>query len=229
MLNYLLMIVLLMLIVVIFLQFRPAPTGRINTQLSVIRSVNANFYVLQTAEGIALFDCGSNASTALAGFQALQLAAEDVRYIFLTHSDYDHSGGRAAFPNAKVYLSRVEEQMINGQTKRRFFLSNHLSQPYHLLDDGEMIQISGTTVQMHLVPGHTPGSALYIIDDRYLCSGDLWLFSRDGISRPFFPLMNLNQQQITESGAMACRWLEGAELVLTGHSGVVHLQNPPVQ
>ncbi len=48
------------------------------------------------------------AETAVRQITRLGHAAEDVRHIVLTHLDYDHAGGLAEFPHAKVHVYAAE-------------------------------------------------------------------------------------------------------------------------
>lgn len=46
--------------------------------------------------------------------------------------------------------------------------------PYHSLRNGQILRFlqGGPTIRVLLTPGHTPGSTCFIIDERYLISGD---------------------------------------------------------
>ena len=49
-----------------------------------------------------------------------------------------------------------------------------------LLSDGEIIDIDGIKIECFLVPGHTWGHMVYLIDDKYLFTGDTIWFGADG-------------------------------------------------
>lgn len=49
-----------------------------------------------------------------------------------------------------------------------------------LLDDGEVFHIGDIKIVCFLVPGHTWGHMVYLIDDRYLFTGDTIRFGADG-------------------------------------------------
>ncbi|MFA9199745.1 MAG: MBL fold metallo-hydrolase [Cypionkella sp.] len=61
--------------------------------------------------------------TALRQVEALGFTARDVRHIVLTHLDFDHAGGIADFPQARVHLMAAErtaaERLRNGFVARR--------------------------------------------------------------------------------------------------------------
>ena len=49
-----------------------------------------------------------------------------------------------------------------------------------LLRDGEVLDIDGIKIECFLVPGHTWGHMVYLIDDNYLFTGDTICFGADG-------------------------------------------------
>ena len=103
--SYILLGVLLVFLFVIFASFRPAGTRKIAEDIYAVNCGFVNFYAVNTAEGVLLFDAGMNPGMARRGLKKLGFAPEGVTHIFLTHSDYDHAGGRGAFEQAEVYLS----------------------------------------------------------------------------------------------------------------------------
>ena len=110
--------------------------------------------------------------------------------------------------------------MIDGTTARRGFMYNRRISGYHTMEDGETVAAGGRAVRMNVLPGHTPGSAVYSIDDRFFVCGDLLRFSRKGAVLPFLKLMNMNHRQNVKTvDAMRPDALK-AEYILTGHSGI---------
>ena len=49
-----------------------------------------------------------------------------------------------------------------------------------LLHDGEVFDIDGIRIECFLVPGHTWGHMVYLVDDKYLFTGDTLWFGADG-------------------------------------------------
>ncbi|QHQ63378.1 MBL fold metallo-hydrolase [Anaerocolumna sedimenticola] len=211
-----------MLLVFIFSRFRPAPTQKIADNIFAVRCGFVNFYALKTADSVVLFDTGMNPAVAGRGLRKLGISPDLVTHVFLTHTDYDHTGGLTAFPQAKRYLSAGEEQMINGETARRGFMHNKPFLPYHTMADCETIVVGGVSIKLHLVPGHTPGSAAYLIDNRILVTGDLLRLSRKGGFLPFLWMMNMNHRQDMQSVEAIRPIAESAEYILTGHTGLYH-------
>lgn len=90
-----------------------------------------------------------------------------------------------------------------------------------LLHDGQVFDIDGIKVECFLVPGHTWGHMVYLIDDRYLFTGDTIWFGADG-GYSFI-------STLAENNKLAVRSLAGLEaklrsrglhpVFLTGHTG----------
>ena len=90
-----------------------------------------------------------------------------------------------------------------------------------LLRDGEVFQIGDIKIECLLVPGHTWGHMVYLIDDEYLFTGDTIWFGADG-GYSFIATL-------AEDNKLAVRSLEKLEKelrrrnkplkIITGHTG----------
>ena len=90
-----------------------------------------------------------------------------------------------------------------------------------LLHDGQVLDIEGIKVECILVPGHTWGHMVYLIDDQYLFTGDTIWFGADG-GYSFIDML-------AESNKLSVQSLEKLESnlrarnrrisVITGHTG----------
>ena len=218
--SYIILGCLALFLVFILTRFRPAATQMITDNLYAIRCGMVNFYAVKTSVGVVLFDTGISPILARHGLHKLGIAPSSVTHVFLTHTDFDHTGGLAAFPQAKCYLSAAEEQMINGETARRGFLRNGRLSSYRTLEDGETVVVGSTTIEMSLASGHTPGSAVYKIDERILVVGDLLRLSKEGAILPFLRLMNMSHRQNIQSVEAMRPVIEKTEYILSGHSGL---------
>jgi glyoxylase-like metal-dependent hydrolase (beta-lactamase superfamily II) len=110
--------------------------------------------LLDVAPGkVALVDCGNDkAGDAIkAALAARGLHESDVVAIFLTHGHPDHTAGCKQFPAAKVYAMAEEIPVIGAAATVT-----------DTLHDGTITTLGDLTVEAFLVPGHTPGSAVYL-------------------------------------------------------------------
>jgi len=221
MIPQIILIFLLIFLIYILSRFHPVETHEITEGLYAVSCGFVNFYALETTAGIVLFDTGINPYLAKFGLRKMGISRDDVKCIFLTHTDYDHAGGRSAFPNVRCYLSEAEEQMVSGETARRFIIHNRLKRPYITMKDKESIVIGDKTIKMISTPGHTPGSAVYSVDDHIVVCGDLLRMSSRDSYLPFLRFVNMNHSQCIESIETVRKMLDDAEYVLTGHSGVL--------
>lgn len=202
---------------------RPIKTMKISENVYAVRSGISNFYIIGTGGEYIAFDTGMNTALSLHGMKRLGISPEKVTHVFLTHSDYDHVGGLSLFRNAEVYISIKEEPMVTGQKARLLFKYNKRLKNYKTLEDGETISAGDKTVRIILAPGHTAGSACYMVDDMILISGDVLRTSKSGRVTPFLFFQNMNHSDDKKS--LEKLRIEGildrSRLILTGHTGIL--------
>jgi glyoxylase-like metal-dependent hydrolase (beta-lactamase superfamily II) len=117
----------------------------------------------------------------------------EVKYVLLTHCHFDHVGGVPALQKAgaKVVCSRKEKEDIVGKYGDLFDLFGAPRVAYTVnttFEDGEELDLCGLRVKTLVTPGHTSGSACYLIsdgDEQALFTGDT-LFAGT-IGRTDFP------------------------------------------
>lgn len=103
----------------------------------------------------------------------LGISPADVKHILITHQDTGHVGA-------------VENRYLTGEVRRRVIYGLYkfpqitIPNKKLLLDDGEVFHIGDIKIVCFLVPGHTWGHMVYLIDDRYLFTGDTIWFGADG-------------------------------------------------
>jgi len=98
-------------------------------------------------------------------------------------------------------------------------LGNNLQQEaYNLLDDGQEIKYPGLTIKCILTPGHTPGSMSYLINGKYLFTGDV-LKLINGKVEEFHHFINMDTENDIKSIDKLSR-LTGVEYILTAHYGI---------
>jgi glyoxylase-like metal-dependent hydrolase (beta-lactamase superfamily II) len=85
-----------------------------------------------------------------------------------------------------VYIGEIENRYLTGEVRRKVFHGAYklpmvkTDNQKTLLKDGEVFQIGDIKVECILVPGHTWGHLVYLIDDEYLFTGDTIWFGADG-------------------------------------------------
>ena len=129
--------------------------------------------------------------------EKLNIDHQKVVAVFLTHSHADHVGALELFKNATIYISREEEQMINRQTSRFSIFKNKLNYDYELVEDNQIINISDLKIKGILTPGHTPGSMCYLINDKYLFTGDTMSLKSGNVDvfNDFFNMDTITQRK----------------------------------
>ena len=90
-----------------------------------------------------------------------------------------------------------------------------------LLRDGEVFDIDGIKVECFLVPGHTWGHMVYLIDDKYLFTGDTIWFGADGGYSFISALAEDNKLAVKSLAALdqKLRTRGLRPVILTGHPG----------
>ena len=90
-----------------------------------------------------------------------------------------------------------------------------------LLRDGEVLDIDGIKIECFLVPGHTWGHMVYLIDDNYLFTGDTIWFGADGGYSFISALAEDNKLAVRSLAALEEKLRERGlnPVFLTGHTG----------
>lgn len=212
--------------------FHPEETGIINENLSCIRQKDVNIWFYQKNNSVIAIDSGYH--TELSFFEDLQkinIKNEEISAIFLTHGDVDHMGGLTSStrfaPHAPLYLHKREENMILGNENRfgkgPIKIKNPVkfSGDYRLLEEGQKIEVEGIKVEILLCSGHTKGHSHYLVDDKYLFSGDSIAINDEG-GHCFFEFYNMNSKENIASLGKIEKLLENRppDFICTSHSGV---------
>ena len=205
------------------LSMSPVETGQIpETEIIAINSGVNNAFLIYTDEGSILIDTGIGTDIIAAGLDELAVSDTEIKHILFTHSDSDHVGGRSLFSDAQIYISEDEVQMIDGTIKRNLFVFNEipdtLTSNLITLTDQQELTIGGHTILCIKTPGHTPGSMSYLIDEKYLFSGDAFQV-KDGIMMVHPYTMDAVQGKETIS---MLDTVKDDIIILTAHYGYYH-------
>ena len=212
--------------------FKPLDTGRIDERVRCVREYIANIF-LYTKSGVTImFDAGYNYERLREKLGWLDVDPAAVRHIFITHQDTDHVGAVEAdsdqlFRDATLYIGEIENRYLTGEVRRKvtFGLYKlpmvHIENRKELLTDGQVVDIDGIRVEALLVPGHTWGHMVYLVDDAYLFTGDTLWFGADGGYSFINGLAEDNRLAVRSLAALEAR-LRARGLrpkIITGHTG----------
>ena len=202
-----------------FMLFKTIPTLLISPNLYSVCTKYVNFYIYKDDKFAICFDTGFGISKVEKELQKIQISPEEITHIFLTHSDRDHVEGIKLFSKAKVYVSKLEVPLMNGEIKRSPLTKNpKLECDYVELSDEEIITIGSLKIKAISTPGHTIGSMSYLLNDNILFAGDAFVLKKDkAIAGSKFLSMN---RKIQNESIMKLSKLENISLVCTCHTGI---------
>ena len=212
--------------------FKPLNTGRIDERVACVREWVANIF-FYTRNGVTIMiDAGYNYARLEEKMKWLEIDPSTIQHILITHQDTDHMGAlerdsELLFRNATVYIGETETRYLTGETRRKVIHGLYklpmvkMDNRKVLLRDGEVFTIGDIKIECILVPGHTWGHMVYLIDDAWLFTGDTIWFGADG-GYSFI-------STLAEDNKLAVRSLKKLEenirsrksriAVITGHTG----------
>jgi hydroxyacylglutathione hydrolase len=140
---------------------------------TVVKDGYVAAYLLEIdQDSVALVDAGNDAEgkAILAELRRRGLGPEAVEIILLTHGHPDHTASCHLFPNATVYADGDELPLLTG----RVGSSGPLTQLFGAMPstctsvrpvkDGDEVPIGTRLARVFAVPGHTSGSAAWLVD-----------------------------------------------------------------
>jgi glyoxylase-like metal-dependent hydrolase (beta-lactamase superfamily II) len=161
-----LVVAVIVLGLVFFAGLQKAGSGpSLGAGLEPVQDGMSTVYLLDAGNGqLVLVDAGNDVKgTAIQAALANRHAtADNVAAILITHAHPDHDATIALFPKAEIYA--LKRESFQGPVLRLFGAHNtHPFRVSHPLDDGEKFAIENLDVTAFAVPGHTPGSAAYLV------------------------------------------------------------------
>lgn len=212
--------------------FKPLNTGWIDENVACVREWVANIFFYRKGETTIMIDAGYNYDRLAEKMGWLGIYAKSIRHILITHQDTDHVGaveadGLGLFKKAKLYIGEIENRYLTGEVRRRVMHRLYklpqvtINNKKQLLKDGETFKIGDIKIHAFLVPGHTWGHMVYMIDDKYLFTGDTIWFGADGGYSFISALAESNKLAVRSLGILEQKLKKMCvkPLFITGHTG----------
>ncbi len=207
--------------------FYPQPTGKITDNLfTICDRGDTNIYLYTDGINTICIDVGYINNNYLKNdFQKIGIDPTSISHIFLTHTDMDHAGALDIDSISdwlnnciKIYMSKEEENLIKKRQRRRFLFYTpiEISKEYDFLNDGEILYVGNIKIKAIHTPGHTLGHMSYLVDDKFLFTGDLLLL-KNGEVKPFYYIWNMNHKLVEESIRKIAK-LQNVKVLCTAHS-----------
>ena len=163
--------------------FKPMNTGWIDENVACVREWVANIFFYRKGDTTIMIDAGYNYDRLAEKMSWLGIDPKSIRHILITHQDTDHVGAVKAdspglFKKVKLCIGETENRYLTGEVRRKVIYHLYklpqvtINNKKVLLKDGQTMRIGDIKIKCFLVPGHTWGHMVYLIDDKYLFTGD---------------------------------------------------------
>lgn len=212
--------------------FKPLNTGWIDEHVGCVREYIANIFFYTKNGTTVMIDAGYNYERLREKMGWLDIDPSAISHILLTHQDTDHVGAVETdsdrlFDRAKLYLSEIENRYLTGEVRRKVLFGLYKLPPVKtdnervLLQDGQVLEFGDIRVECLLVPGHTWGHMDYLIDEKYLFTGDSIWFGPDGGYSFINALAEDNEMSKKSLAALREKLVSRGirPAVITGHTG----------
>jgi glyoxylase-like metal-dependent hydrolase (beta-lactamase superfamily II) len=186
-----------------FVGLRAVEDGRDIAGIRIVADGFSTMAVVPSgANEVVLIDAGvDDAAAALkAELTRRRVPPAAVRAVLLTHGHTDHSAGIHALPGVEVMALSDEVPIVEGTAAPRSPIGRVAPvRPTGVtvtrrLRDGEIVTVGTATIRVYAVPGHTAGSAAYVVNG-VLFVGDSAQIESDGSLRPAPWLVTDDQAQ----------------------------------
>ena len=212
--------------------FKPLNTGWIDENVASVREWVVNIFFYRKNGTTIMIDAGYNYDPLEEKMRWLGIKPGEIKHILITHQDTDHVGAVEAdspglFRDAMLYVGEIENRYLTGEVRRKVIYHLYklpqvtIDNEKVLLADGQVFEIDGIKIEAFLVPGHTWGHMAYLIDDKYLFTGDTIWFGADG-GYSFISALAEDNKLAVKSLAMLEEKLRTRNLrpmIITGHTG----------
>ena len=212
--------------------FKPLNTGWIDENVACVREWVANIFFYRKGDTTIMVDAGYNYDRLAEKMSWLVIDPKSIHHILITHQDTDHVGAVEAdspglFRNAKLYIGEIENRYLTGEARRKVIYHLYklpqvtINNEKVLLKDEQVFHIGEIEIRCFHVPGHTWGHMVYLIDGKYLFTGDTIWFGADGGYSFISALAEDNELAVRSLTALEekLRRRDLHPLFITGHTG----------
>jgi metallo-beta-lactamase class B len=152
---------------------KPYPAFRIAGNLYYVGTYDLACYLLVTPKGNILINTGLDDSHQLIknGIESLGFSLKDTKILLITQAHHDHTGALAQIKKetgAKLLVNKPDADALITGGKDDYEMGKYgeLFEPVvpdKLLKDNSTIKLGGTKLTLLSHPGHTKGSASYLV------------------------------------------------------------------
>ncbi len=174
---------------------RETPDGpRVEAEPGVVgvEAGGAYAWIVRTDHGAVLVDAGldSSGNAILAELGSQGVSRDAVHAVLITHGHPDHYAAVGRFPKARILLGAGDVAMVRGDTSHYATFGKIMAKVMPLppapvvttaLRGGEQLEFDGARFDVIAMPGHSPGSVMYLYKD-VLFSGDSLMRKKDGVA-----------------------------------------------
>jgi len=130
---------------------------------------DGNSYILQTPQGLIMFDCGcgDTMDQIFINMKYWGLSPDDIRYCLLTHPHLDHTGGAHILKDRGVELIAIEEtaEAVAAGDERCCGYLYHKKMVLVTVDriekERDTLHLLGFKIEVMHLPGHSRGCTAY--------------------------------------------------------------------
>ena len=143
----------------------PFPPHRVMDNVYYVGTTTLASFLITTPEGHILMNSNYEASWPVikAGIEELGFEIKDIRILISGHAHPDHIEGDALvkeMTGAEVVVGRLEVPAVQA-----FKHPAGKTLPIdRIVDDGDTVELGGTTLTAHVLPGHTKGCVAWSMD-----------------------------------------------------------------
>ena len=173
-------------------------TGEFLPGVYALNNGFVNCFLIKNGDKYIAVDAGSGANDVQKELDKLGVSAGEITAVLMTHTHGDHTGALKLFNGAVIYG-------VNPNIAGR------------VIADGEEFNIDGTEVKVIAAPGHADDSVCYLINGKYLFTGDNLSLNGDTVGMFNSVYNKSDEQQKLDIKKLSS--INGVEYLITSHYG----------